>query len=135
MPTLNLQHSLLEYIQKLNGSGHSPESWSNWLPAMGCPVEGNDEQVVEVEVFPDRPDLLSHETLARAARSFAEGEIVNASMEVESGGLEMPVDPSLKEVRPIVLAAVVRGVNPGDDEDSVEAFIQSLMDARTSERN
>ena len=128
MPTLNLQHSLLEYIQKLNGSGHSPESWSNWLPAMGCPVEGNDEQVVEVEVFPDRPDLLSHETLARAARSFAEGEIVNASMEVESGGLEMTVDPSLKEVRPIVLAAVVRGVNPGDDEDSVEAFIQSLMD-------
>ncbi len=128
MPTLNLQHSLLEYIQKLNGSEHSPESWSDWLPSMGCPVEGNDEEVVEVEVFPDRPDLLSHETLARAARSFARGELVDPSMEVESSGLEMTVDSSLKEVRPVVLAAVVRGVDPGDNEDSIEAFIQSLMD-------
>ena len=83
MPTLNLQHSLLEYIQKLNGSGHTPESWSDWLPAMGCPVEGNDEEIVEVEVFPDRPDLLSHESLARASRSFAGGQIVDPSMDIE----------------------------------------------------
>ncbi|MFL2493524.1 MAG: phenylalanine--tRNA ligase subunit beta [Candidatus Thalassarchaeum sp.] len=128
MPTLNLQHSLLEYIQKLNGSGHSPESWSDWLPAMGCPVEGNDEDAVEVEVFPDRPDLLSHESLARAARNFADGQIVDASMEIESSGIEMFVEPSLGNVRPVVLAAVVKGVDTGDDEDDVEAFIQSLMD-------
>ncbi|MEE3269763.1 MAG: phenylalanine--tRNA ligase subunit beta [Candidatus Thermoplasmatota archaeon] len=128
MPTLNLQHSLLEYIQELNGSGHSPESWSDWLPAMGCPVEGNDEDVVEVEVFPDRPDLLSHESLARAARNFADGQIVDASMEIESSGVEMFVEASLGNVRPVVLAAVVRGVDTGDDEEGIEAFIQSLMD-------
>ena len=128
MPTLNLQHSLLEYIQKLNGSGHYPESWSDWLPSMGCPVECNDEAIIEVEVFPDRPDLLSHETLARAARSFADRQNLNASMEVKSSGLEVTVDSSLKDVRPVVLAAVVRGVDSGNDEDGVEAFIQSLMD-------
>ena len=128
MPTLNLQHSLLEYIQKLNGSGHYPESWSDWLPSMGCPVEGNDESIIEVEVFPDRPDLLSHETLARAARSFADRQNLNTSMEVKSSGLEVTVDSSLKDVRPVILAAVVRGVDSGNDEDGVEAFIQSLMD-------
>ena len=128
MPTLNLQHSLLEYIQKLNGSGHTPESWSDWLPAMGCPVEGNDEEIVEVEVFPDRPDLLSHESLARASRSFAGGQIVDPLMDIEPSGLEMTVDSSLRDVRPVVLAAVVRGVDSGDDEDGIESFIQSLMD-------
>ncbi len=128
MPTLSLQHSLLEYIQNLNGSGHTPESWSDWLPAMGCPVEGNDKGMVEIEVFPDRPDLLSHESLARAARSFAYGQIIDPSMEIESSGLEMKVDSSLQDVRPVILAAVVRGVDPGDDEEDIESFIQSLMD-------
>ena len=128
MPTLNLQHSLLEYIQNLNDSEHSPESWSDWLPAMGCPVEGNDEVAIEVEVFPDRPDLLSHESLARAARSFSNGQIIDAGMEIEPSGLEMVVDPSLENVRPVVLAAVVRGVENGDNEEEVGAFIQSLMD-------
>jgi len=128
MPTLNLQHSLLEYIQNLNDSGHTSESWSDWLPAMGCPVEGNDKEVVEIEVFPDRPDLLSHESMARAARSFADGQIIDPSMEIESSELEMKVDSSLQDVRPVVLAAVVRGVDSGDDGDSVESFIQSLMD-------
>ena len=128
MPTLNLQHSLLEYIQNLNDSEHSPESWSDWLPAMGCPVEGNDEVAIEVEVFPDRPDLLSHESLARAARSFSNGQIIDAGMEIEPSGLEMVVDPSLENVRPVVLAAVVRGVENGDNEEGVGAFIQSLMD-------
>ncbi len=128
MPTLNLQHSLLEYIQKINGCGHSPESWSDWLPEIGCPVEGNDVDVVEVEVFPDRPDLLSHESLARAARSFFDGQILDPSISIEPSGLEMVVDSTLGKVRPVVLAAVVRGVDTGDDEDGIEAFIQSLMD-------
>ena len=128
MPTLDLQHSLLHYIQSLNESEHSPVTWSDWLPAMGCPVEGNDNEVVEVEVFPDRPDLLSHESLARAARTFSEGKVLNASIPIEPSGLEMTVDSTLEEIRPIVLAAVVRGVDTGGDETGVEAFIQSLMD-------
>ena len=128
MPTLDLQHSLLHYIQSLNESEHSPVTWSDWLPAMGCPVEGNDNEVVEVEVFPDRPDLLSHESLARAARTFSEGKVLNASIPIEPSGLEMTVDSTLEEVRPVVLAAVVREVDTGGDETGVEAFIQSLMD-------
>ena len=70
MPTLELQHSILRYIQDLNETQHNPETWSDWLPRIGCPVDSNDETVVEVEVFPDRPDLLSHEALAKASRSF-----------------------------------------------------------------
>ena len=59
MPTLDFKHSILEFIQKINGIEHRWEEWSDWLPDIGCPVDRNDEQSVEVEVFPDRPDLLS----------------------------------------------------------------------------
>ena len=46
------------------------EEWPEWLPELGCPVDSNSDDSIEVEVFPDRPDLLSHETIARASRSF-----------------------------------------------------------------
>ena len=128
MPTLNLQHSLLEYIQNLNGSEHSPESWSEWLPAIGCPVEGSDEEVLEVEVFPDRPDLLSHETMARAGRAFLQGEIQDQSIQTSDSGMVLDVDSSLKSVRPVIMAAIVRCVNNGETTEGRDEFIQSLMD-------
>ena len=128
MPTLNLQHSLLEYIQNLNGSEHSPESWSEWLPAIGCPVEGSDEEVLEVEVFPDRPDLLSHETMARAGRAFLQGEIQDQYIQTSDSGMVLDVDSSLKSVRPVIMAAIVRCVNNGETTEGRDEFIQSLMD-------
>ena len=128
MPTLNLQHSLLRHIQGINGSGHSADRWSDWLPSMGCPVEGNDDDVIEVEVFPDRPDLLSHESLARAVRSFSGSALESPSIEVGDSATEMVVDPSLEQVRPIIMAAIVRGVDTGSTDSEKDDFIQSLMD-------
>ena len=128
MPTLNLQHSILQYIQGINGVEHSGGGWTDWLPAMGCPVEGNDAEIIEVEVFPDRPDLLSHESLARAARSFVGGAFEDPSVEVSESGVEMVVDPSLELVRPVILAAIVRGVDTGSSDSERGEFIQSLMD-------
>ena len=128
MPTLNLQHSVLQYIQGINDGKHSGESWSDWLPAMGCPVEDNNNETIEVEVFPDRPDLLSHESLARAARSFVGGAFEKPSVEVTESGVEMEVDPSLELVRPVIMAAIVRGVDTGSTDFERNEFIQSLMD-------
>ncbi|MDP6702916.1 MAG: phenylalanine--tRNA ligase subunit beta [Candidatus Thalassarchaeaceae archaeon] len=128
MPTLELQHSILRYIQNLNETQHNPEDWSDWLPRIGCPVDNNDETVVELEVFPDRPDLLSHETLAKASRSFLAQGGDGVAMGVLDGDIEMNVDPSLREVRPVIMAAVVRNVDTGSDAEQKSGFIQSLMD-------
>ena len=128
MPTLNLQHSLLSYIQEINGAEHSSEKWSDWLPSMGCPVECNNDDVIEVEVFPDRPDLLSHESLARAIRSFSGGALESPSIEVGDSTTEVVVDPSLEQVRPVIMAAIVRGVATGSTDLEKDEFIQSLMD-------
>ena len=128
MPTLELQHSILRYVQDLNGTQHDPETWSDWLPRIGCPVDSNDETVVEVEVFPDRPDLLSHEALAKASRSFLGLGGASVALGVLDGEIEVNVDSSLGEVRPVIMAAVVRGVDTGSDIEQKNDFIQSLMD-------
>ncbi|MAB36019.1 MAG: hypothetical protein CL975_01675 [Euryarchaeota archaeon] len=95
---------------------------------MGCPVDGNSEDSIEVEVFPDRPDLLSHEAIARASRTFLSKAEVDVNLPVISGEIGLTVSAELADVRPIVLGAVVRGVDTGSNTEEREDFIQSLMD-------
>lgn len=128
MPTINLQHSILRRVQSINNFTHESEKWPDLLPEIGCPVEDFDEKEIEIEVFPDRPDLLSHETMARAARSFMGAHSTVSEIEVRKSGIRIDVDSSLEEVRPVILAAVVKGVNTGNDHLERDAFIQSLMD-------
>lgn len=112
----------------MNGGNYNAEDWVARLSQIGCVVEGSDEEGIEIEVFPDRPDLLSHETMARAARAFLDGEVQNPSIETPDSGVTITVDPSLENVRPVILAAVVRGVKTGDTEEEKDEFIQALMD-------
>jgi len=128
MPTITLDHSMLKYIQEINLVEHEPELWNNWLTEIGCPVEINNDEHIDIEVFPDRPDLLSHETLAKASRSFLNYKIEDASMDVIKGENTVNVDKSLEEVRPIIMSAIVRGVKTGKNTTDKEKFIQSLMD-------
>ena len=128
MPTLDFKHSILGYLQGINGIEHKWEEWSEWLPEIGCPVDSNDGVSVEVEVFPDRPDLFSHETISRASRSFLCLTDEDVDMSVSTGDISLTVDPELKRVRPVVMGAVVRGVDTGSDFEGRGEFIQSLMD-------
>ena len=98
------------------------------MPKLGCPVDSNSQDSIEVEVFPDRPDLLSHETMARASRAFLSTSDVGVSIPLSQGEIGLSIDPGLEEVRPIVMGAVVRGVDTGSNQEEREDFIQSLMD-------
>jgi len=128
MPTITLEHAILNYIQEINGIEHESNLWSDWLTKIGCPVEKNNNEHIDIEVFPDRPDLLSHETLAKASRSFLNYKIENTNMEVKKGNGTVKVDKSLEGVRPIIMSAIVRGVKTGDSIEEKEKFIQTLMD-------
>ena len=70
MPTLKFNHSILEYLHEINGVKYDSKDWEKRMPSIGCVVEENDEEGIEIEIFPDRTDLLSHETISRAARAF-----------------------------------------------------------------
>ena len=128
IPTVTFQHSLLEEVQKSNGYTHDAASWGERLSQIGVVVERCDSEEVEIEIFPDRPDLLSHETMARAARSFLGGITSPSSLQVKKGKESMVVDPTMEGVRPQVFAAIVRGVDQGSSEAQRDQFVQSLMD-------
>ena len=128
MPTVTFNHDLLRRIQLNANIIHDPDAWEERLGLIGCSVEKCDDEIVEIEVFPDRPDLLSAETMAFAVRTFLHEQEAKPGLKVNSGDITMTVDPSLEQVRPIVLGAVIRGVDTGHTDEARNEFIQGIMD-------
>jgi len=113
---------------KSHGLEHDIEILAEQLPLMGTDIDKCDTDVLDIEIFPDRPDLLSGETLAFALRPFLHGTDASPNLDIVEGKIEMNVDAELATIRPVVLAAVVRGVDIGSTSDEKETFIQTLMD-------
>jgi phenylalanyl-tRNA synthetase beta chain len=93
---------------------------------IGSDVERTEEDHADVEFFPDRPDLFSPEGVARAMRGYLGIETGLPSYPVKPSGISFTIDPKLAKIRPILGAAVIRGVT-FDDES-----IQSIMSLQES---
>ena len=70
-------------------------------------IDGN---VCEVENYPNRPDCLSVEGIARAYRGFFDLETGRTQYNVKEGGIQLEVDKSVEDVRPHIGGAVVEGL-------------------------
>jgi phenylalanyl-tRNA synthetase beta chain len=96
------------------------------IALIGSDIERIEEDHADVEFFPDRPDLFSPEGVARAMRGYLGIETGLPLYPVEPSGISFTVDPKLAEIRPVLGAAVIRGVC-FDDES-----IQSIMSLQES---
>ena len=96
------------------------------VPLIGSDVERTEEDHADVEFFPDRPDLFSPEGVARAMRGYLGIETGLPSYPVKPSGISFSIDPKLADIRPVLGAAVIRGVS-FDDES-----IQSIMSLQES---
>ena len=67
---------------------------------LGAHWHGIDGNVCQVETYPNRPDLLSVEGLARAYRGFFDIQKGRTEYSVEEGDITLEIDKSVEEVRP-----------------------------------
>ena len=93
-------------------------------PMMGCEVARVEGETVELEFFPNRPDLYSVEGVARAMRAFLGISPGMPRYELNDSNIDMTVEESVQEVRPFVVCGAVRGLELSDET------IRSLMDAQ-----
>jgi len=96
------------------------------VPLIGSDIERIEDDHVDVEFFPDRPDLFSPEGVARAMRGYLGIETGLPPYSVRPSGIKFTIDPELATIRPVLGAAVIRGVK-FDDES-----IQSIMSLQES---
>jgi phenylalanyl-tRNA synthetase beta chain len=80
------------------------------LPLLCADVERIEADYMDVEFFPNRPDLFSVEGVARTLKQFLDIESGLANYPVEKSGIEMTVEESVLNVRPYVVCGVVRNL-------------------------
>ena len=73
MPTININRQVFE---KLAGKKLPIEKLKDRISMLGTDLESVDEKEIIVEVFPNRPDMLSVQGFARAFSSFINNSIL-----------------------------------------------------------
>ncbi len=119
MPKINLDK---ERVLKLVGEKVSDETLFKEIPYMGTDLEEINKENIEVEIFPDRPDLLSEEGFARYLRSFLGIEKGIKNYKVKKSDYKVVVDNSVDKVRPYTVCAVVKNLNL--DEKKLDNIIE-----------
>ena len=119
MPVIEVN---LEDFRELLGRDVSIEELQDRLPMMGTSWEGATEDGFHLEVFPNRPDLLSIEGLARAYSSWTGARTGLKSYPVEKSDYKVVVDKKTQKVRPWFVTAVVKNVE--FDDPLIRSIIQ-----------
>ena len=70
---------------------------SKMIYHLGTDIDSCNEQTLDIEIFPDRPDLLSGETLAHSMLPFLYGQQPNPTIPSTEGNLKMVVNPELSQ--------------------------------------
>jgi phenylalanyl-tRNA synthetase beta chain len=107
MPTLKINKKEFE---ELLGQEISEEKLHEEASYLGAHWNHEEGDKWEVETYPNRPDLLSVEGLARAYRGFFDIETGVKNYKTRQGITEVNVDESVEEVRPYIGGAVIRDV-------------------------
>ena len=119
MPKISVR---LEDFSKMLGRNATIKELEDRLPMMGTGWEGSTAEGFDLEVFPNRPDLLSVEGLVRAFASFNGEKIGLRNYPVRKSGYIAVVDPKVDEIRPYFICAVAKRVD--FDDSLIRSLIQ-----------
>ncbi len=107
MPTVTLNRKIFE---KLLGQKMSEEQLKDRIAMIGTDLEALTEKEIIVEVFPNRPDMLSEQGFSRAFRSFLGIETGLRQYSIKKSGYKVVVDSSVT-MRPYTTCAIVKNVS------------------------
>ena len=113
MPALTVEK---QRFWSLLGRELSDEELSNLLHDLGLDVEEITGEYFRVEYNPNRPDFSSPVGIARAAKGLLGISVGAPRYRLRPAKTYIEVDPRLRDVRPYVAAAIVRGLKLGAEE-------------------
>ncbi len=119
MPTITLNKKVFE---KLVGKKLPPEQLKERISFLGTDLEKIDGEEIIVEVFPNRPDMLSEQGFARAFSSFIGRRLGLKKYAAKKSDYKVIVDKSLNGIRPYTACAIVKGIK--FDNEKIKEVIQ-----------
>jgi len=105
MAIINLNKKTFE--QKV---GKIDEKLKDRISMLGCPIEEETDEEIQVDISPNRPDLLSEQGVARAVAAFTGKKTGLPQYEVEKSNYKVIIEDSVKDVRPFTACAVIKSL-------------------------
>jgi phenylalanyl-tRNA synthetase beta chain len=98
--------------------GKLDEKMQDKIAMFGTPLESFDNNEIEIEVFPNRPDLLSYQGFKRSFLSFLGKKtgLKKYKINKPEKNYKVIVDSSVKDIRPYTVCAIVKGLKFDDEK-------------------
>jgi phenylalanyl-tRNA synthetase beta chain len=119
MPTVNLNK---QEVLNLIGKDLNDETLREEIPMLGTDLEDITYNEIIVEIFPNRPDMLSEQGFARALASFLNIKPGLRTYKVNKSNEKLIVEDSVKEVRPYTACAIIKNLD--FTEEKIKQIIQ-----------
>lgn len=107
MPVITFEYQDLKDL----GIDIEKDKLINTLPMMGSDIEDYDDKEIKVEFFPNRPDNLSVEGVARSLKGFLSIETGLPRYEVEPSGEKVFISKEVANIRPYIAFAKIENVD------------------------
>ncbi len=112
MPTVELSKQVVE---RLMGKTLPLDRLKDRISMLGTDLEAVEGDAIRVEIFPNRPDMLSEAGFARALGAFIAAKPGLRPYAAKPSRYEVLVEPSVQKVRPYTACAVVTGLTFTDE--------------------
>ena len=119
MPTINLNKNEFE---KLVGKKLPLDKLKDRISMLGTDLEDVKNNEIIVELFPNRPDMLSEQGFARAFSSFIGVKKGLKEYKAKKSDYKLTVDSSVNDIRPFTSCAIVKNLK--FDDEKIKQIIQ-----------
>ncbi len=111
--------------------GKLDEKMQERIALFGTPVESVDEKEIQIEIFPNRPDLLSYHGFKRSFLAFLGKKtgLMKYKLNPPEKNYQVLVDSSVKNVRPFTVCAIVKDLKLDDEKIKEIIDVQEKLHA------
>ena len=113
MPTITINRKV---VDKIIGKKLPDSKLKSRIAMLGTDLESVTKDEIVVEVFPNRPDMLSEQGFARALGSFIGTKTGPRKYKVKPSSHKVIIHKSMKSVRPYTACAIVKNLKLDDQK-------------------
>src|SRR3989339_1497565 len=124
MPTIRINRKAFEHYV---GKKLPTNKLKDRISYLGTDMEDVTENEIIVEVFPNRPDMLSVQGFARAFSSFIGAKKGLRKYTVEKSNEKVIIEKSVADVRPYTACAIVKNLHFDDEKIKEVIDIQEKL--------
>ena len=113
MTILNIPRKIFE-----KEIGKIDENLKEKINLFGTPIEALDDDKIDIEIFPNRPDLLSYQNYKNSFLSFIgkKSGLISYKVNKAEKDFIVNIENSVKDIRPFTACAIVKGLKLDNDK-------------------